>query len=69
MVPIWLQFFWNWASNNAIVILISIQKGGDDVDINRIAGAPDPTAGGNGSNEENVWHLDGWLTCQLQNQW
>ena len=28
------------------------------MDINRIAGAPDPTAGGNGDTDENVWHLN-----------
>ena len=28
------------------------------MDINRISGAPDPTAGGNGDTDENVWHLD-----------
>ena len=34
------------------------EQGGKDTDINRIAGAPDPTAGGNGDTDENVWHLD-----------
>ena len=33
-------------------------QGGKDSEINRIAGAPDPTAGGNGASDENVWHLD-----------
>ena len=28
------------------------------MDINRIAGDPDPTAGGNGDTDENVWHLN-----------
>ena len=36
----------------------SILKGGNDMDINRISGAPDPTAGGNASTDDNVWHLD-----------
>ena len=26
--------------------------------MNRMAGAPDPTAGGTTNTEENVWHLD-----------
>ena len=36
----------------------SNSQGGDDIDINRISGAPDPTAGGNGTTDDNVWHLD-----------
>ena len=35
-----------------------LHQGGKDIDINRIDGAPDPTAGGDGSNDETTWHFN-----------